>query len=150
MEERRRVETKPIIAAAPAPRVREREPKLETLKVEVETKKRVEPKVEVKPQKKVEPKVEVKIEPKIESKIEVKLERKRVSGEIPLAEAPKVEVKPRAKTVPDKYIRFSFEDLKDDNTINTINRQKTNGDIKFAYYATDNDIGYHYYLVIKK
>jgi preprotein translocase subunit SecD len=122
MSERKRVETKPVVVAAPAPRVRQREVQPEVTKVE--------------PKKKVE----VKVEP----------ERKRVSGEIPIAEAPKVETKPRAKTSPDKYIRFSFEDLRDDNTVNSINRQIINGDIKYAYYATDNDIGYHYYIVIKK
>ena len=65
-------------------------------------------------------------------------------------EAPKVEPKPRAKTSPDKYVRFSFEDMRDDNVVNSINKQTINGDIKYAYYATDNDIGYHYYIVIKK
>lgn len=123
MSERKRVETKPIVAAAPTPRVRQREPQPEIPKVE--------------PKKKVEV---VKVEP----------ERKRVSGEIPIAEAPKVEPKPRAKVSPDKYIRFSFEDMRDDNVINSINKQTISGDIKYAYYATDNDIGYHYYIVIKK
>ena len=118
MSERKRVETKPALAVAQTPRVRQRDPQPEVKKVEVE----------------------VKIEP----------ERKRVSGEVPLAETPKVESKPRAKTSPDKYIRFSFEDMRDDNVINSINKQRINGDIKYAYYATDNDIGYHYYLVIKK
>lgn len=130
MSERKRVETKPVVAAAPAPRVRQRDSQPEILKVEPEVKK-------PEPKKKVE--VE-KIEP----------ERKRVSGEIPIAEAPKVEPKPRAKVSPDKYIRFSFEDMRDDNVINSINKQTISGDIKYAYYATDNDIGYHYYIVIKK
>lgn len=128
MSERKRVENKPAVAPAPTPRVRQREPQPEV--------KKEEPKVKVK-----------KEEPK---KVEVKPERKRVSGEVPLAEAPKLEPKVRAKTSPDKYIRFSFEELSEENTINSINRQKINGDIKYAYYATDNDIGYHYYLVIKK
>ena len=130
MSERKRVETKPVVAAAPAPRVRQRDSQPEITKVEAEVKK-------PEPKKKVE--VE-KIEP----------ERKRVSGEVPIAEAPKVEPKPRAKTSPDKYVRFSFEDMRDDNVVNSINKQTINGDIKYAYYATDNDIGYHYYIVIKK
>jgi hypothetical protein len=117
MSERKRVETKPVVADAPAPRVRVRDTQPEVPKVEPEVK---------------------------------KPERKRVSGEIPIAEAPKVEPKPRAKVSPDKYIRFSFEDMRDDNVINSINKQVINGDIKYAYYATDNDIGYHYYIVIKK
>jgi hypothetical protein len=117
MSERKRVETKPVLAAASTPRVRQRETKPEVPKVEPEVS---------------------------------KPERKRVSGEIPIAEAPKVEPKPRAKTSPDKYVRFSFEDMRDDNVVNSINKQTINGDIKYAYYATDNDIGYHYYIVIKK
>jgi hypothetical protein len=134
MSERKRVETKPVVAAAPAPRVRQRDSKPEISKVEPEVKK-------------PEPKKKVEVE-KIEAKIEP--ERKRVSGEVPIAEAPKVEPKPRAKVSPDKYIRFSFEEMRDDNVINSINKQTINGDIKYAYYATDNDIGYHYYIVIKK
>jgi hypothetical protein len=130
MSERKRVETKPVVAAAPAPRVRTRDTKPEIPKAEPEVKK-------------PEPKKKVEV-PKVEP------ERKRVSGEIPIAEALKVENKPRTKTSPDKYIRFSFEELKADSTINSINKQVMNGDIKHAYYATDNDIGYHYYIVIKK
>jgi preprotein translocase subunit SecD len=135
MSERKRVEVKPVVAAAPVPRVRQRDSQPEIPKVEPEVKK-------PEPKKKVEV---VKVEVKVEAP-----ERKRVSGEIPIAEAPKVETKPRAKTSPDKYIRFSFEDLRLDSTINSINKQVVNGDIKYAYYATDNDIGYHYYIVIKK
>ena len=122
MSERKRVETKPVVVVAPPPpRVRQREPNPEI------------------------PKVDIKKEVQVKEP-----ERKRVSGEIPIAEAPKVEAKPRAKTVVDKHIRFSLEDMRDDNTINLINKQTINGDIKYAYYATDNDIGYYYYLVIKK
>ena len=132
MSERKRVETKPLVAAAPASRQRDSQP--EITKVEPEVK-------NPEPNKKVEvPKIEVNVEP----------ERKRVSGEIPIAEVPKAEPKPRAKVLSDKYIRFSFEDMRDDKVINSINKQTINKDIKYAYYATDNDIGYHYYIVIKK
>ena len=141
MSERKRVETKPVVAAAPAPRVRQRDSQPEITKVEAEVKK-PEPKKKVEVEK-IEPKEKVEVE-KIEP------ERKRVSGEVPIAEAPKVEPKPRAKTSPDKYVRFSFEDMRDDNVVNSINKQTINGDIKYAYYATDNYIGYHYYIVIKK
>jgi hypothetical protein len=132
MSERKRVETKPVVAVAPAPRQRDSQPKIPKVETEVN---------KPEPKKKVEvPKIDVKVEP----------ERKRVSGEVPIAEVPKVETKTRAKTSPDKYIRFSFEDMRGDNVINSINKQTINGDIKYAYYATDNDIGYHYYIVIKK
>ena len=57
--------------------------------------------------------------------------------------------KTRSKN-PDKYIRFSFEELSNSNNISTINRRVISGEIKYAYYATDNDIGYHYYIINKK
>lgn len=123
MSERKRVVIKPVTIAV-TPRQRDAKPEVPEIKKPESNKKNDG----------------LKVEP----------ERKRVSGEIPISEAPKIESKPRPKTSIDKYIRFSFEELRDDNVINSINRQTINGEIKYAYYATDNDIGYHYYIVIKK
>jgi hypothetical protein len=61
-----------------------------------------------------------------------------------------VETKKTRVKNPDKYVRFSFEELSNTNNISTINRRVISGEIKYAYYATDNDIGYHYYIINKK
>ena len=50
---------------------------------------------------------------------------------------------------PDKYVRFSFEEISKPNNTLIINRRVINGEIKYAYYAIDNEIGYHYYLIHK-
>lgn len=85
-------------------------------------------------------KAEVKKEP---SKIEVK-EVEVISEDLVVENK-----RPRVKN-PDKYIRFSFNELSENNTISTVNRRVISGEIKYAYYATDNDIGYHYYIILKK
>lgn len=61
-----------------------------------------------------------------------------------------IEAKKTRVKNPDKYLRFSFEELSNTNNISTINRRVISGEIKYAYYATDNDIGYHYYIINKK
>lgn len=61
-----------------------------------------------------------------------------------------LEIKKTRSKNPDKYIRFSFEEMSNSNNISTINRRVISGEIKYAYYATDNDIGYHYYIINKK
>jgi len=83
----------------------------------------------------------------------------QVKKETPKVEVKEVEVvsddlvaeskKTRIKN-PDKYIRFSFSELSDTNGIATINRRVISGEIKYAYYAIDNEIGYHYYIINKK
>lgn len=102
-----------------------------------EPKKRVEV-VEVVEEKVVKPKVKKEI-PKVEVK-EVEV----VSDDL-VAESKKTRIKN-----PDKYIRFSFSELSDTNGIATINRRVISGEIKYAYYAIDNEIGYHYYIINKK
>ena len=58
------------------------------------------------------------------------------------------EEKPKIKRAENKYVRISL-DAKQDERADIINKVK-NGEIKWAFYATDNDNGYHYYLVLKK
>lgn len=76
-------------------------------------------------------------------KVEVK-EVEVVSDDL-VAESKKTRIKN-----PDKYIRFSFSELSDTNGVATINRRVISGEIKYAYYAIDNEIGYHYYIINKK
>lgn len=124
-QERKKIER--VLAPKPEPKKRVEvieEPK-EIINEKPETKKRIA-------------KVEVKREiPKIEIQ--------EVVNDDLVAEAKKTRVKN-----PDKYIRFSFEELSNSSNISTINRRVLNGEIKYAYYATDNDIGYHYYIINKK
>jgi hypothetical protein len=58
------------------------------------------------------------------------------------------EEKPKVKRAENKYVRISL-DAKQDERADIINKVKK-GDLRYAYYATDNDNGYHYYLVLKK
>lgn len=95
--------------------------------------------------KKAEPKPIVKLEPK-----------KRV--QTVAEEKPKKEVKPepkveeqteaKVKKSENKYVRISLE-AKADERSSFIEKVKT-GELKYAFYATDGDKGYHYYLVTKK
>jgi len=55
--------------------------------------------------------------------------------------------KTKSKTKPDKYIRYGPEDFKENHKL--INEKKSSGEITLAYYAVDNEIGYHYYIVNK-
>jgi hypothetical protein len=156
-EERKRVERKVPPKILPKKRVVPVEPIKEEVKKEVKTKPKAEKKLPPKPEpvkeaKKTSPKKEqVKVEA---NKPEPKAKAKKVIIPEPVKVEPIEEEVPEAKKVRpkslDKYIRFTFKDLSDSNTIQTINRRVIAGEIKFAYYATDNDIGYHYYIVIKK
>lgn len=58
------------------------------------------------------------------------------------------EEKPKIKRAENKYVRISL-DAKQDERADIINKVK-NGEIKWAFYATDNDNGYHYYQILKK
>ena len=131
-EERKKAQPKPVVKIEPKKRV-------ETTPVaKVEPKKRVEPKaaVEVKPvvetKKKAEPKPIVKPQP-VEPKIVLNTEDKSET---------------RAKRAENKYVRIALDAKADER--NEFATKVKNGEIKFAYYATDNDKGYHYYLVLKK
>jgi hypothetical protein len=104
------------------------------------------PKIEVK--KKVSPKPVPKIEPK-----------KRTTKEKPkpvvIKEEPKVlepviqEAKPKRKSADDdKYVRIAMN--ADPEKKKEFGEKVQRGELKFAYYAIDNEMGYHYYIVIKK
>ena len=57
------------------------------------------------------------------------------------------EVKPKPKPSLDKYIRLVEDAILDERKL--INDRINKGELSFAYYAIDNDKGYHYYLIIK-
>lgn len=100
--------------------------------------------------KKAAPKPVIKAEPKkrepkpiVET---VKPEPKKV-----VKQEIEVEVKteePKAKRSENKYVRVALDAKAEER--NEFTQKVKNGELKYAYYATDNDKGYHYYLVIKK
>jgi hypothetical protein len=57
------------------------------------------------------------------------------------------EEKPKIKRAENKYVRISL-DAKQDERADIINKVK-NGVIKWAFYATDGDKGYHHYIILK-
>jgi hypothetical protein len=107
--------------------------------------------------KKVEPKPIVKAEPK-KREVSVKKEvvkvepKKPVVKETPKPEEPKPEEpkpeEPKPKKSENKYVRLALDAKGDER--NEIVEKVKRGELKLAFYATDNDKGYHYYLVIKK
>lgn len=113
-----------------------------------------------KERKKVESKPIIKVEPKTRERPSTNIEKtdqrpkpviKAIIDENNISISSDVkETRTRVKVSLDKYIRYSFEDLRDDNNVKTINNRVQNDEIKYAYYATDNDIGYHYYIITKK
>ena len=58
-----------------------------------------------------------------------------------------VKTEPRAKRSENKYIRLGMDAKMEERKAFSERVQK--GELKLAYYATDSDVGYHYYLVIK-
>jgi hypothetical protein len=55
---------------------------------------------------------------------------------------------PKTKKSENKYVRIALDAKQEER--NEFSQKVNNGELKYAYYATDNDKGYHYYLVIKK
>lgn len=114
----------------------------------VEPKKRVEPKpvpkVEPKKRTEVQPKAKAEVQPKVEPKAEVKpkVEKKVANSFITESSEPK------PKKSENKYVRIALDAKAEDKKEFSEKVQK--GELKLAYYAIDNDKGYHYYLVIKK
>lgn len=108
-----------------------------------EPKKRIEVIEETKEIVTEKPEVKKRI-PKPEIKKEKPIIEEIVNDDLNL-EAKKTRVKNT-----DKYIRFSFEEFSNNDNVSSINRRVISGEIKYAYYATDNDIGYHYYIINKK
>ena len=95
--------------------------------------------------KKIEPKPIIKAEPK-----------KRVTQPL-VEETPKKEVEttvdvkveePKVKRSENKYVRVALDAKAEER--NEFLQKVKSGELKYAFYATDNDKGYHYYLVIKK
>lgn len=97
-------------------------------------------KAELKPIVKLEPKQ--RVNPKSEPLL--KPIAKVVDKPIEVVE----EEKPKVKRAENKYVRISL-DAKQDERADIINKVKK-GDLRYAYYATDNDNGYHYYQILKK
>jgi hypothetical protein len=90
-------------------------------------------------------KVQQKPIPKIEPKKRVQDSVADVKKTEPKKEE-KPEVKPKKSE--DKYVRVALDAKADER--NEFTTRVKNGELKYAYYATDNDKGYHYYLVLKK
>lgn len=94
-----------------------------------------------KERKKAKPKPLPKAEPK-----------KRIGEDGKPVKKPVVKAKPEEKQKPnksdDKYVRIALDASSDERKV--ITERVISGELKLAYYATDNDKGYHYYLVIKK
>lgn len=95
--------------------------------------------------KKVEPLAIVKTEPK-KRDVPLVIEKDFIELTKSTSEPDK---KLRVKASADKYLHFTFDELKNPDTIKTINNKVQNGEVKFAYFTTDNDIGYHYYLCLR-
>lgn len=57
------------------------------------------------------------------------------------------EEKSRVKNSEDKFIRISALATRDE--FKAISERAQKGELKYGYYAIDNDKGYHYYLVIQ-
>lgn len=97
--------------------------------------------------KKVQPKPVAKVEPKkrVEPKVLVK-EVKPVEPKLEFDTNDTTEVK--VKRAENKYIRIALDAKPEER--NEFSAKVKSGEIKYAYYATDNDKGYHYYIVLKK
>lgn len=129
VEPKKRVETKPVVKAEPKKKV---EPKIvEEVKPIVDIKKKAEPKQVVKPV--VGVKKKVVEQPIVDPKILLNTEEKSET---------------RAKRAENKYVRIALDAKGEER--NEFSTKVKNGELKFAYYATDNDKGYHYYIVLKK
>jgi hypothetical protein len=66
---------------------------------------------------------------------------------IVVEEEPK-EVKQRAKPSENKYIRLVTDANAEERK--EVSDKVKNGEVKWAFYGTEGDKGYHYYLVFKK
>jgi hypothetical protein len=82
---------------------------------------------------------------KVEKKVIAKVAPKKRPEPEP---EPEPEPKVRAKASDDKYIRLATDSKQEE--FKAISERVHRGELKWAYYATDNGKGYHHYLVIKK
>jgi hypothetical protein len=87
---------------------------------------------------------------KAELKPITKLEPKqRVKAQtVPTQEPIIEEEKPKIKRAENKYVRLALDANQEERS--EFSLKVKNGEIRLAYYATESDKGYHYYLVIKK
>jgi hypothetical protein len=92
-------------------------------------------KVDPKPINKVEPKK--RVEPKLVEKPTLKKREETVE-----------QTTPKTKKSENKYVRIALDAKQEERREFSEKIQK--GELKLAYFATENDKGYHYYLVIKK
>lgn len=98
--------------------------------------------------KKAQPKPIVKAEPK-KREVPVEKEVVKVEPKKPVVKVePKKPEEPKPKKSENKYVRLALDAKGDER--NEIVEKVKRGELKLAFYATDNDKGYHYYLVIKK
>lgn len=111
---------------------------------------KVEPKKRVEPKKIEKPKSVKKVEEKkrVDPKKVLKPTPKKREEVVKKPEQPKETEKPKAKRSEDKYIRIALDATSDERKI--FSDRVAKGEIKLAYFAVENDKGYHYYLVIKK
>jgi len=105
--------------------------------------------------KKAQPKPIVKSEPKKrvvaeETPIVVEETKPKVVAKQPIKPEVKTEAEEtvKVKKAENKYERI-FVEAKAEEKAKIAERVK-NGELKYAFYATDGDKGYHHYLVIKK
>jgi hypothetical protein len=98
--------------------------------------------------KKATPKPVAKVEPKkrVEPKVVEEVKSKPIEPKIVLNTDDTSEVK--VKRAENKYVRVALDAKAEER--NSFTTKVKNGELKYAYYATDSDKGYHYYLVLKK
>ena len=101
-------------------------------------------KAEPKPVAKVEPKK--RVEPKVVEEVKPIVKAKPIEPKIVLNTDDTSEVK--VKRAENKYVRVALDAKAEER--NQFTSKVKNGELKYAYYATDSDKGYHYYLVLKK
>ena len=97
-----------------------------------------------KPVAKVEPKK--RVEPKVVEEVKPIVKAKPIEPKIVLNTDDTSEVK--VKRAENKYVRVALDAKAEER--NQFTAKVKNGELKYAYYATDSDKGYHYYLVLKK
>ena len=97
--------------------------------------------------KKAQPKPIVKAEPK-KREVAVKKETVKVEVKKPVVKETVKPEEPKPKKSENKYVRLALDAKGEER--NAIVEKVKSGELKLAYYATENDKGYHYYLVIKK
>tara|TARA_R110000868_G_scaffold303943_1_gene564442 strand:+ start:155 stop:487 length:333 start_codon:yes stop_codon:yes gene_type:complete len=101
----------------------------------------LKPVAKVEPKKRVDTKAMVAVKPDVETEV-----KKVVETKIELNTNDTTEIK--VKRAENKYIKIAL-DAKPEERSEFSSKVKS-GEIKYAYYATDSDKGYHYYIVLKK